>query len=433
MHRAAVELGSVAGVRAAVRILLITPVAPHPPSTGGRQRTNLLFRGLCSVGHTDTFLIAGEADVPDAERSRLAADYHVVGTAAPQVASEIGWVRHLRSLHPAHVNRAVNVLAPLRQYALPQPRVAAALRAAVDLDAYDVIVGRYLSALVAADVLSRERVVVDVDDLPTALIDMRLQSGVDGPIRRAYLRRIRSRLGGVERRQLAACAHVWVANPDDIGRIGHDRCSTLPNIPFVAAGQVEVCDEEIPQSPNSRTLLTVGMLNHVPNVQGIDHFLSAAWPAIRRRVPDAEYRIVGSRLMPDAAERWGRHPGVRVVGFVPDLRREYEAAAVTVCPIPWGGGTNIKVAESLAHGVPAIISPAAHRGWRDVFPEPDAVLVARTADDYAGHAATLLGDPARRLAMGEFGRRAVRASLRFATFRDRIAHTLASLSRSSAA
>lgn len=416
-----------------MRILLITPVVPHPPRTGGRQRTNLLFRALRSIGRTDTFVIAGEPDVSDEERARLAADYGVVGTAVPQVVSEIGWVRHLRPIHPAHVNRAVNVIAPLRQYARPHPRVAAALRAAVDLDAYDVIVGRYLSALVAADVWSRDRVVVDVDDLPTAVIDMRLQSGVDGGVRRAYLRRIRARLGGLQRRQLAACAHVWVANPDDLGQIGHDRASTLPNIPFAAEGQPEACDQEIPHDATSRTLLTVGMLNHVPNMQGIDQFLAAAWGAIRRRVPGAEYRIVGSRLIPEVGERWARHPGVTVVGFVPELRREYEAAAATVCPIPWGGGTNIKVAESLAYGVPALVSPAAHRGWQQVFPAADAVLVARTAEEFAGHAATLLTDPARRRAMGEFGRQAVRASLRFRNFRDRIAHTLAHLEPSHAA
>lgn len=410
-----------------MRILLITPVVPHPPGTGGRQRTNLLFRALSGIGRTDTFVIGGEPDVSDGDRERLAADFNVVGTAAPQRASEIGWVRHLRHIHPDHVNRAVNVLSPMRQYSLPHPRVAASLRAAVDLDVYDVIVGRYLSALVAADVWSRERVVVDVDDLPTAMIDLRLQSGADGRIRRAYLRRIRARLGGIERRQLAACAHVWVANPADLGRIGHDRASTLPNIPFAPAGQAEACDLELAHDPGSKTLLTVGMLNHVPNVQGIDRFLSSAWQSIRRRVPAAEYRIVGSRLGPEVAARWSGVPGVTVVGFVADLQREYEAAAVTVCPIPWGGGTNIKVAESLAYGVPSIVSTAAYRGWHEVFPEPESVLVARTAADFADHAVALLEDSPRRLAMGNRGREVVRSCLRFENFRERIRCTLGRL------
>ncbi len=403
-----------------MKLLLVTPVVPFPPNTGGRQRTNMLFRALSRLGHTDTFVLSGEQDISSGARDRLAREFNVIGSARPQQVSETGWFRLLRPLHPGHVNRVANVLAPMRQFTEPHPRVAAALRAATDLGDYDFIVGRYLSSVVAADLLGHRRVVVDVDDLPTTLLDMRLASKADTGIRKAYLRRLRTRLTAVERRLLTACSHVWVANPTDLSHVDHDRASVLPNIPFAAEGVPEICDRHVTQAISSRILLTVGMLNHVPNIQGIDRFLAAAWPAIRARVPGAQYRIVGSLLGPDLAERWSRNPGVTVVGFVDDLRGEYEAAAATVCPIPWGGGTNIKVAESFAYGVPSIISAAAHRGWHEVFPDGDAVLVARSDEAFVEHAVELLDKPQRRHAMGDSGREAVRKHLRFETICRRV-------------
>jgi len=253
-----------------MKILLVTPVVPFPPNTGARQRTNLLFRALSLLGRTDTFVISGEPDGFAAHLARLSADFNVIGEGRPQQVSEIGWLRHVRRLHPGHVNRIVNVLAPMRQYTEPQPRVAASLRAAANIESYDIIVGRYLSSLVAADLLGHRKVVVDVDDLPSALVEMRLASHVDGGIRRHYLRRIAANLATVEARQLAACSHVWVANPSDRARVGHDRTSVLPNIPFVCEGISEICEQPMTHAESSRVLLTVGMLNHVPNVQGID-------------------------------------------------------------------------------------------------------------------------------------------------------------------
>jgi len=407
-----------------MRILLVTPVSPCPTRTGGQQRTNLLYRALAEAGSVDTFLLCGEPDISADDRACLARQFNLVGMARPQVASEIGWTRRFRHLSPPHVNRIVNVLHPMRQFTEPHPRVVAALHEAVNLDAYDVIVSRYLSAAVACGILGRPRVVVDIDDLQTSVLDMRLTSATDNSLRRAYLGRIRKKLASVQKRQLARCAHAWVANPADLEALGDAPGSHLPNIPFVGLGQPEICDQEMAWATSSLTVLTVGMLSHVPNVRGIDDFLSSAWPAIRRRVPSAQYRIVGSRLDPQLADRWSRIPGVNVAGFVADLKPEYAAAAVTVCPIPWGGGTNIKVAESLAYGVPAVVSRPGHRGWQEIFREDECVLVAPTTDAFIEHVVALLGDVTRRRTMGEAGRQAVRQHLRFKAISRHVHATL---------
>jgi glycosyltransferase involved in cell wall biosynthesis len=404
--------------------MLIANTSPWPPNTGGRQRTNLLYRALSCAGTVDLFLIAGEPDLTDDVMRVLRESYGLVGSVSPLATSQIGWWKYVRPAHPAFVNRAANVLQPSRRCALADPRLAGTLRRVADLNSYDVIVTRYLRSAVLTDVLGTKRVVVDVDDLESSVLSLRLDSGVDRPLRQAYLRRCLSRIRDIEHRQLALCRHAWVAKRSDMPGIGHDRCSVLPNIPFTAKGEVAPYDRPIPCAASGHTLLTVGMLNHAPNVQGIDAFLQRAWPAVRQAYPKAEYRIVGSRLEPATGERWAKVPGVTVVGFAPSLADEYALATTTICAIPWGGGTNIKVAESLAYGRPAVVTTAAHRGWSDIFPDGESVLVAEDDAALAAHAISLLSDPDRCRRMGEAGQAAARQHLSFDAFSEEVQRTL---------
>jgi glycosyltransferase involved in cell wall biosynthesis len=63
-----------------------------------------------------------------------------------------------------------------------------------------------------------------------------------------------------------------------------------------------------------------------------------------------------------AAAAPGGHPQVRSLGFVEDLRMCFSAADVAVNPVSFGGGTNVKLAEYLAAGLPTISTPVGLRG-----------------------------------------------------------------------
>jgi glycosyltransferase involved in cell wall biosynthesis len=63
-----------------------------------------------------------------------------------------------------------------------------------------------------------------------------------------------------------------------------------------------------------------------------------------------------------AAAAPGGHPQVRSLGFVEDLRTCFSAADVAVNPVSFGSGTNVKLAEYLAAGLPTISTPIGLRG-----------------------------------------------------------------------
>ena len=66
-------------------------------------------------------------------------------------------------------------------------------------------------------------------------------------------------------------------------------------------------------------------------------------------------------------------PGVRVAGYVEDLRPWYRGADVVVVPLRHGGGTRIKVLEAFAYRRPVVATPLAVAGL-DVRDRREALL-----------------------------------------------------------
>ncbi len=79
-------------------------------------------------------------------------------------------------------------------------------------------------------------------------------------------------------------------------------------------------------------------------------------------------------------------------GRVDDLRRMYAAADVAVNPVTMGSGSNLKVAEYLASGLPVVTTPVGLRGFED---HADSVVVA-TRQDFAQAIATARPGAVRR-------------------------------------
>jgi GT2 family glycosyltransferase len=118
--------------------------------------------------------------------------------------------------------------------------------------------------------------------------------------------------------------------------------------------------EGVPSYESRRDLLFVGNFNHAPNVDAMVNFVGHVWPALRQRLPNVRLRIVGSNVNP--AIQSLRGDGVDLVGYVADLRREFDHARVAVAPLRFGAGFKGKVAGAIAAGLPNVLSPVAAEG-----------------------------------------------------------------------
>jgi len=113
----------------------------------------------------------------------------------------------------------------------------------------------------------------------------------------------------------------------------------------------------------SQTAVFVGVLNYKPNIQAVQWFAKEVLPLVRKKLPHAQFQIVGKDPSP-RVKTLKNHDGVRVVGPVPDVRPYLESAAAVVAPLQVARGVQNKVLEAMACQRAVVCSPQAAHGIR---------------------------------------------------------------------
>jgi len=155
----------------------------------------------------------------------------------------------------------------------------------------------------------------------------------------------------------------------------------------------------------SRQMLFVGNYRHPPNGEAVYFFVREVLPLIRREVPDAEFCIAGNNAHLLNPQIVGEAEGVRVAGYVPDIRSCYRSAALFVAPILTGTGMRVKLLEALSMGMAVVATPLAAQGFRSTHGQ--VMLTAGTAEGFAEQTAELLRNPELRSSLGANARRMI--------------------------
>jgi sugar transferase (PEP-CTERM/EpsH1 system associated) len=156
----------------------------------------------------------------------------------------------------------------------------------------------------------------------------------------------------------------------------------------------------------------VGRMDYFPNQQAMMFFCDEVLPRIRSRRPTATLKIIGAEPSKEICKLASR-PGVTVTGTVPDVRDHVRNSAVSVAPLTIARGTQNKIIECMAMGVPVVSSRAA-AGGVDAVPG-EHLLVADTPEVYAENVLALIADPALRQRFSVAGRARVESRHNWAT------------------
>lgn len=143
--------------------------------------------------------------------------------------------------------------------------------------------------------------------------------------------------------------------------------------------------EESPQ-PTTPLVTFVGAMDWEPNVDAVEHFCAATWPAITAQVPGARFRIVGRN--PDRRVQSLASATVEVTGSVPSVLEHLRRAAVVVVPLRIGGGTRLKIYEAMAAGK-AVVSTRIGAEGLDVHDRKD-IWLADEDSELAGAVVALV-------------------------------------------
>lgn len=153
--------------------------------------------------------------------------------------------------------------------------------------------------------------------------------------------------------------------------------------------------------PGGRTLLFCGSLDTHPNRAAMSYFFAEIWPKLISRVENVEMYVIG-RIPPNWLKQLSaKDPRVHVLGFVEDVRPYFKKATALVCPIRDGGGTRIKILDSLAMGVPVISTSFAASGL--CLEHGKHILMADTPVDFVYQIEEMLSNAKLRASLATAG------------------------------
>lgn len=337
------------------RVLFVTPTTPWPANSGGRIRTSQLIEHAGSDARITLFSVSppGKDTPAPASLSDACERIEVFESTRPGLLARLALSKLERSFHSQHLHSAV--------------------QAALTEGSYD---------LVHIDEISVARTIGFSSTTPALIhhhkLDARLATELsrhDEGVSDGEIARIRA----LERRVCRAHSSHATCSTNEARYLTEKygaRCAVVPN------GFDNELFRPAEQSSASDCILFLGTLSYQPNVQGLEWFVKRVLPLLHAERPDIKLKIAGidpaPRVLALGSER------VEVIGAVSDPAAHLHSATCSIAPLLIGGGTRIKILESLAAACPVVSTSVGAEGLK--LPEGAALI----ADGAAAFSTALL-------------------------------------------
>jgi glycosyltransferase involved in cell wall biosynthesis len=237
---------------------------------------------------------------------------------------------------------------------------------------------------------------IDTHNLLTGLYQ-RLCEQTSNPLTRAYIHLQWRKMAAIEPRILRLAQRVLVCSQPEREQLrvwGVERVRVVPN-----GVDLERNQPAPPRTGEPRRLVFCGGMDYLPNADGVRWFLTDCWPRLVERNPALELLVVGRHPPPDLAQFGDRR--VRFTGRVEDVREAVASGDFSIVPLRIGGGTRLKILESLALQRAVVSTRVGAEGL--ALENGTQILLADSAEEFCAAVQTLLDDPARREQLARAG------------------------------
>jgi glycosyltransferase involved in cell wall biosynthesis len=148
--------------------------------------------------------------------------------------------------------------------------------------------------------------------------------------------------------------------------------------------------QQMPYLPENNSIVFLGSMDWLPNIEGICHFVKKVYPLIVQQCPEVTLTIVGrnptAKILALAKDK-----NITVTGTVDDVRTYLSKSKVSIVPLLVGGGTRIKIFELMATGIPVVSTSIGAEGLP--VQHSKHILMADEPDAFASEVIRLLENP----------------------------------------
>ena len=337
------------------RIVMLTHRLPFPPNRGDRIRAYHMIRFLSE--HADVLL--GSV----ADESWSVQDEHALREYCSEVSihrlhprgrwARAGWSMSMGRSATVGAFYSPSLARVVGEWTSGQPLDGAVL--------YCSSMGQYLGAMAQRP----KRILVDLVDVDSQKWDD--YADKSSGIKRLLYRHEANRVRSLEHRLEGQADAVSVVSQEEADL--YSRCHSGGVAKAISNGvdhsyfsPTSIAEEVWKVHRRGRPqLVFVGVLDYLPNVQGLKWFCREVFPLLRSSYEGIELQMVGKNPSQEVRDL-GLLPGVRLIGEVEDVRPYLLAAHIAIAPLQIARGIQNKVLEALACARPVIATTEAATG-----------------------------------------------------------------------
>ncbi len=381
-----------------MQVAFVTPYLPWPADTGGKLRSFHLARGLAENATLDIFTFT------HSETERAAADVGPLGTLC-------------RTVDITALAHDGNTMRALAQLTAEQPRSVRYFQVGQSLNevrrklmrTYDLIVcdeivmSPYVWNIPGMEKTPRLVIRHKIDHLHYAEVATRRDWGFEKGLDWLEARRLRR----FEEAEMPRFQAVVVCSESDRQVAAMQLAGNGAPIEVIVNGADTTFFRPKRDEDAHPTILFMGTMNYYPNIDAVRYYVRTMHDALRAAIPDLQVLIVGHRPPPEI-ETLGNLTGITVTGSVPDVRPYMARSWIQIVPLRLGGGTRLKIVESMAAGLPVLSTSVGAQGIRAT--DGRDLMLADDPANFVRKAITLLNSSDLRSEIATTARTAVEAN-----------------------
>jgi glycosyltransferase involved in cell wall biosynthesis len=355
-----------------MHILFVSRWYPFPPDNGSKLRIYNLLRGLSTKHeiHLVSFVDHSDIDLDAQEIHAICRDVQVV------------------KYKPFHPNSLIAYLGYLSSYPRSvvdsfSKEMQSCIERQIETKSYDRIIASQTSMARYCRPNHNIPVIIEEAELGV-FFDLFKQAS-------SPWRRLRNGLTWAKHRNYLS--HLLQASSACTVVSEKERQLIIRNVPCqtpveVIPNCIDLSDyRDIHEYPQPNSLIFTGSFRYHANYDAMSWFLTDVFPIIQAEVPDVNLVITGDHAgLPLPSSK-----GVKLTGFIDDIRPLVAQSSVSIVPIRIGGGTRLKILEAMALRTPVVSTPKGAEGL-EVTDEKN-ILIADSPAQYAKAVCRLLHEP----------------------------------------